>query len=280
VRSTARGGFDSSSLAAFDPRHNIDGLSKPVVIPPAYGLEGIHHVTFTGDGTDVAYWNRYVAVAEMGGLGSVSEPRLNLSITHGTEDLVTSKLPALQAYELSLKAPAAPVNSFDAAAAGRGKLVFDGAGKCATCHSGAELTDANERLHPPSDSVTEPETPSYASRSATKQYRTTPLKGAWQHAPYFHDGSVAPECSPPRPSPRCSPRRPARPLRPAPPGERYVGGGGVVFSTGGRSRRHFSTVLASPASGGGNTGAPSIPFPNRSPPPGAPNHTHPPCAWM
>jgi cytochrome c peroxidase len=127
----------------------------------------------------------------MGGLGSVSEPRLNLSITHGTEDLVTSKLPALQAYQLSLKAPAAPVSSFDAAAAGRGKLVFDGAGKCATCHSGAEFTDANERLHPPSDSVTEPETPSYASRSATKQYRTTPLKGAWQHAPYFHDGSAA-----------------------------------------------------------------------------------------
>jgi len=36
-----------------------------------------------------------------------------------------------------------------------------------------------------------PESPSYASRSATKQYRTSPLKGAWQHAPYFHDGSAA-----------------------------------------------------------------------------------------
>jgi cytochrome c peroxidase len=22
-------------------------------------------------------------------------------------------------------------------------------------------------------------------------YRTTPLKGLWQHAPYFHDGSAA-----------------------------------------------------------------------------------------
>ena len=32
---------------------------------------------------------------------------------------------------------------------------------------------------------------SYAARSATKQYRTTPLKGVWQHAPYFHDGSAA-----------------------------------------------------------------------------------------
>ena len=39
--------------------------------------------------------------------------------------------------------------------------------------------------------MAEPETPSYASRSATKQYRTSPLRGAWQHAPYFHDGSAA-----------------------------------------------------------------------------------------
>ena len=41
------------------------------------------------------------------------------------------------------------------------------------------------------DSMAEPETPSYASRSATKQYRTSPLKGIWQHPPYFHDGSAA-----------------------------------------------------------------------------------------
>jgi cytochrome c peroxidase len=46
-------------------------------------------------------------------------------------------------------------------------------------------------LHPTSDSMVEPEVPSYAARSATKLYRTTPLKGAWQHAPYFHDGSAA-----------------------------------------------------------------------------------------
>jgi mono/diheme cytochrome c family protein len=175
----------------FDPRNNVDGLSKPVVIPPAYGLDGIHSVTYTGDGAEVSYWNRYVAVAEMGGQGSVSEPRLNLNVSHGTEDLVTSKLPALQAYQLSLTAPPAPVGSFDAAAAARGKVVFDGAGKCASCHSGALYTDANATLHPPSDSMAEPESPSYASRSATKQYRTTPLRGAWQHAPYFHDGSAA-----------------------------------------------------------------------------------------
>jgi cytochrome c peroxidase len=33
--------------------------------------------------------------------------------------------------------------------------------------------------------------PSYASRSATKQYRTAPLRGVWQHPPYFPNGSAA-----------------------------------------------------------------------------------------
>ncbi len=33
--------------------------------------------------------------------------------------------------------------------------------------------------------------PSYASSSATKLYRTAPLRGVWQHPPYFHNGSAA-----------------------------------------------------------------------------------------
>ena len=33
--------------------------------------------------------------------------------------------------------------------------------------------------------------PIRAERSATKLYRTTPLRGLWAHAPYFHDGSAA-----------------------------------------------------------------------------------------
>ena len=55
-----------------------------------------------------------------------------------------------------------------------------GAGKCATCHSGPAFTDANSKLHAPGEVVSEPEpngAPSYASRSATKQYRTAPLRG-------------------------------------------------------------------------------------------------------
>jgi len=106
-------------------------------------------------------------------------------------DLVTDKLPALQAYQLTLQPPAPPAGSFDATAATRGKAVFEGKGRCATCHTGTSFTDANATLHSPLDSVVEPEEPSYAARSATKQYRTSPLRGLWQHAPYFHDGSAA-----------------------------------------------------------------------------------------
>lgn len=42
--------------------------------------------------------------------------------------------------------------------------------------------------------MSEPEpggAPGYASRSATRQYRTAPLRGVWQHAPYFHNGTAA-----------------------------------------------------------------------------------------
>jgi mono/diheme cytochrome c family protein len=183
--------FNSWGRGKYDPRFNIDGKNKPVVIPPAYGLAGIHKITFTGDGDEIAYWNRYVAVTQMGGLGTFVEPRLDLIVTNGSIDLVSDKLPALQAYQESLPAPPPPAGSFDAAAAARGKLVFEGQGKCATCHSGALFTDANLTLHPPGDSMVEPEVPSYAERSATKMYRTSPLRGIWQHAPYFHDASAA-----------------------------------------------------------------------------------------
>ena len=186
--------YNSWGKGKYDPRFNLDGISSAQAIPPAYGLAGIHRITSTGDGEEIAYWNRYVAVTQMGGQGSFTEPRTGVSVTNGTTDQVSSKLPALQAYQLSLAPPAPPAGSFDPAAAARGAIVFNGAGGCAACHSGPELTDANQRLHPPADVVSEPEpggAPGYASRSATRMYRTAPLRGLWQHPPYFHNGSAA-----------------------------------------------------------------------------------------
>jgi len=186
----------------YDPRLNQDHINGPQVIPPAYGLAGVNRITSTGDGDNIMYWNRYVGVTQMGGHGSFKEPRTGVDVTNGTDDLITSKLPALQAYQLSLNAPPPPAGSFDAVAAARGQIVFNGAGTCSTCHSGLQMTDANLRLHDASEVVSEPgpsiltagilvPVPSYASRSATKQYRTAPLHGLWQHAPYFHNGSAA-----------------------------------------------------------------------------------------
>ncbi len=194
VPAVAKAVYNSWGKGKYDPRFNLDGKNGPQVIPPAYGLDGIHSITSTGDGADVGYWNRYVAVTQMGGHGTFSEPRTGVRVTNGSDDQVTGKLAALQAYQLSIAAPAPPAGSFNAAAAARGQVLFTGIGKCVTCHSGSNFTDANERLHPPSDAVSEPEpngAPSYASRSATKQYRTAPLRGLWQHAPYFHNGTAA-----------------------------------------------------------------------------------------
>ena len=185
--------YNSWGAGKYDPRFNLDGVNGPLVIPPAYGLSGVNSITFTGDGSDVAYWNLYVGVTQMHGHGSFAEPRLGISVTN-PPDMIASKLPALQAYQLSLNAPRPATGSFDAAAAARGRAVFTGAGQCSTCHTGALFTDANERLHAPSEVVSEPEpsgAPSYASRTATKMYRTTPLRALQLHPPYFHNG-VAP----------------------------------------------------------------------------------------
>jgi mono/diheme cytochrome c family protein len=186
--------YNSWGPGRYDPRYNIDGLNGPVLIAPAYGLKGVHRITYTGDGDDVTYWNRYVAITQMGGLGHFADPRIGVDITRGNVDLVTPALPALRAYQLSLEAPTPPAGSFDPTAAARGRALFNGKGQCIGCHTGPRFTDANFRLHPVADAVSEPEppgVPSYASRSATKMYRTTPLRGAWQHAPYFHNGSAA-----------------------------------------------------------------------------------------
>jgi mono/diheme cytochrome c family protein len=184
--------YNSWGPGRFDPRFNVDGINGPVLIPPAFGLQGVGFETYTGDGP-ISYWNNYVAVLEMGGHGSFSDPRLGISITQ-EPDLVTSKLPALLSYQLSLSAPPPPVGSFDQAAASRGQQLFMSKARCASCHIPPTFTDVlagpNPNvplLHDPTEVGTDP---LYAQRSATKQYRTTPLRALWQHPPYFHDGSA------------------------------------------------------------------------------------------
>jgi hypothetical protein len=127
----------------------------------------------------------------MGGKGDFSDPRINVSVSQ-QPDLVTPRLPALLAYQLSLTAPPPPAGIVNAVAAQRGRDVFMGAGRCSGCHIPPTYTDVllspQPFLRPPTVVGTETV---YATRSATKMYRTTPLRGLWQHPPYFHDGSAA-----------------------------------------------------------------------------------------
>jgi mono/diheme cytochrome c family protein len=186
----------------YDPRFRIfDGTNVvqinsptlPVVIPPVFGLKGVGFETFNGDGP-ISYWNNYVGVTQMGGQGSFSDPRIGVTVTQ-TPDLVTPKLPALLQYQLSLQTPTAPSGTINRAAARRGADLFAGTAGCANCHKPPLFTDVTSGanpavpfLHDPSDIPTDP---AYAARSATKAWRTTPLRALWQHAPYFHDGSAA-----------------------------------------------------------------------------------------
>jgi mono/diheme cytochrome c family protein len=185
----------------YDPRHHaFDGTSLiplnspsvPIVIPPIYGLKGVGFETFTADGP-ISYWNAYVGVGQMGGQGNFSDARIGLHISQ-SPDLVTPKLPALLDYQLSLRSPEPPAGSFDPAAARRGRRVFRDEGRCAACHTGSRYTDVLDGrngkaplLHDPAEVGMDA---TYAMRTATGKYRTTPLRGLWQHAPYFHDGSA------------------------------------------------------------------------------------------
>ena len=187
----------------YDPRfHAFDGKTfiplnsptLPVVIPPAYGLRGVEFETFTGDGP-ISYWNSYVGVGQMGGHGDFVDLRIPLTIDQPPPDRVTPQLPALLDYQLSLKAPDPPRGSFDNVAAQRGRHLFNGQAQCDSCHTPPNFTDvlrSGDRdvplLHSPAETGMEPE---YARRSVNKNYRTTPLRGIWQHPPYFHDGSAA-----------------------------------------------------------------------------------------
>ena len=185
----------------YDPRHHafngtsiipLNSPSLPVVIPPIYGLRGVEFETFTGDGA-ISYWNSYVGVGQMGGRGSFSDSRIALFIEQ-SPDLVTPKLDALLEYQLSLRTPTPPASSLDRAAVARGRILFRGQAQCSSCHRPPNFTDVvagRDRrvplLHDPAEVGMDPR---YADRSATRQYRTTPLRGLLQHPPYFHDGSA------------------------------------------------------------------------------------------
>ncbi len=178
-----------------------DGKTAAVLIPPAFGLVGVNLHTWTGWGS-VTYWNAFVANLEMHGKGTFFDPRLNdatqfpVSAAAGsgnvrnTPDLITSKLGALQFYQLAIPAPHPPRGSFDEDAAERGKVLFDGQARCAPCHVSPLFTEPGWNMHTPEEIGVDD---FQANRAPDHRYRTAPLKGLWTHTTggFYHDGRFA-----------------------------------------------------------------------------------------
>ena len=137
-----------------------DGKQAGTLIPPAFGLAGVNLATWTGFGS-VTYWNAYVAGTQMHGAATFFDARFNnkdqypvsaksgSGNTRNTPDKTTAKLAALHFYQLSIPAPKAPAGSYDKAAFERGKTVFNGSGKCATCHVPPLYTEPGYNMHAP-----------------------------------------------------------------------------------------------------------------------------------
>ncbi len=178
-----------------------DGKQAGTLIPPAYGLAGVNLATWTGFGS-VTYWNAYVAGTQMHGAATFFDSRFNnkdqfpvaaksgSGNTRNTPDRTTGKLAALHFYQLSMPAPKALPGSYDKAAFERGKVVFNGPGKCATCHVPPLYTEPGYNMHTPSEMGVDS---FQADRSPTHMYRTAPLAGLWAHQKggFYHDGRFA-----------------------------------------------------------------------------------------
>jgi hypothetical protein len=177
------------------------GEASATLLPAAFGLAGVNLHTYTGWGS-VTHWNAFVANLEMQGKGTFYDPRLRdatkfpIAAANGfdnvrnEEDLISPKLAALHFYQLSLDAPTPPAGSFDAAAAGRGKTLFEGKAQCATCHVPPLYTEPGWNMHTAAEIGIDD---FQALRSPDEHYRTTPLRGLFTRMKggFYHDGRFA-----------------------------------------------------------------------------------------
>jgi len=198
---------------AFQP----DGRSAATRIPSAFGKAGQNLHTWEGGWGTVPYWNAFVANLDMHGQGNFFDPRLDNSAkyplaaaagfghTHpyigqgvlpvpnqdtGLPDLVTGELAALQAYQIDLPAPTPPAGSFDPAAAARGAEVFNGKGRCSSCHMGSLGTASGYNAVAPSEICTDS---FQADRGPDGTYVIAPLQALFTRSKrgFYHDGRFA-----------------------------------------------------------------------------------------
>jgi len=193
----------------FDAELNLDGKAfrpdgKPAatLIPPAFGLAGVNLHTWGGGWGTVTYWNAFVGNLEMNGQGTFFDARLNdpqkypvaaragFGDRRSPDDMITSKLAALQFYQLAIPAPTPPEGSFDHRAADRGESIFKGKAGCAQCHVPPLFTEPGWNAHKPAEIGIDD---FQANRAPDNSYRTTPLRGLFAHMKrgFYHDGRFA-----------------------------------------------------------------------------------------
>lgn len=223
LQSWGPGKFDAELFLdgkAFNPQQSTNGVvtgtnvSGATLLPNARGLAGHNLHTWTGGWGTVTYWNAFVAVNELHGVGTFFDERFDNAAqfpiaskaglghvsTDPDSDQVTAKLPALQFYQLSLPAVKPRPNiDFDPNAAKRGDELFSGKANCNSCHHEPLWTEPGWNQH----TAGELRIDSFeADRSPGHAYRTMNLAGIFvrerglfmrpaNKGRFYHDGRFA-----------------------------------------------------------------------------------------
>jgi len=175
LRSWGAGKFDAELFLdgkAFNPQQITNGVVTAThvpgatLIPNARGLSGHNLHTWTGGWGTVTYWNAFVAVNELHGIGTFFDERFDNAAqfpiaakaklghvsTDPDSDKVTAKLPALHFYQLALPAvKPRPGIDFDTEAAARGDELFSGKANCNSCHREPLWTEPGWNQHTPGE---------------------------------------------------------------------------------------------------------------------------------
>jgi hypothetical protein len=135
--------------------------------------------TFWGDALQL---HKAIEGEKHGGVGAGVSPKTALAV--GLKVDVDALPVALRSQ------PKPPAGSFAAEAASRGKALFAGKARCASCHVPPLYTEPGHNLHAPSEIGVDS---FQADRSPTHAYRTAPLRGLWTHQKggFYHDGRFA-----------------------------------------------------------------------------------------
>jgi hypothetical protein len=175
LKSWGPGKFDAELFLdgkAFNPQQITNGVVTAThvpgatLIPNARGLSGHNLHTWTGGWGTVTYWNAFVAVNELHGIGTFFDERFDNAAqfpiaakaklghvsTDPDSDKVTAKLPALHFYQLALPAvKPRPGIDFDTEAAARGDELFSGKANCNSCHREPLWTEPGWNQHTPGE---------------------------------------------------------------------------------------------------------------------------------